>query len=280
MPDQTTAETVAWPPWLESLTPEQRVQEILTAVAKCYTSNHAGCGVEGAVALHCTLTMAEQFLLRLLAEARRQASDGAEPSADGIAGSGTGEPVRGEAMTLLAAAADLLSAAAGMAGEYLSGPWAVGVREWHGQREALVREHAATLEGRSMCPERHPDSGRPCAWLADHGTVHRDGLLTEWETPGPAPTPPGRLANVEVKGFRDLGVVAITETNLAGVPMLHAECRDGSAADFPASSVHFIAYLPDGSPWPEPGTKPRLALTSGSRYEDDHDWRERDGEPF
>jgi hypothetical protein len=57
--------------------------------------------------------------------------------------------------------------------------------------------------------------------------------------------PAGRQARVEVKGFRDLGIVRITETTLAGEPMLHAEKDDGSAADFPASSVHFITWIPD-----------------------------------
>lgn len=56
----------------------------------------------------------------------------------------------------------------------------------------------------------------------------------------------GRRARVEVKGFRDLGVVRVTETTLAGEPMLHAECDDGSSADFPPSSLHFITWLPDG----------------------------------
>lgn len=81
-------------------------------------------------------------------------------------------------------------------------------------------------------------------------------------TPG-APAARGRLARVEVKGFRDLGIVRVTETTLAGEPMLHAECDDGSSADFPPSSLHFITWLPEGAqaparaaipadPWGEP----------------------------
>jgi transcriptional regulator with XRE-family HTH domain len=58
---------------------------------------------------------------------------------------------------------------------------------------------------------------------------------------------PGRLARVEVKGFRDLGIVRVSEATLAGEPMLHAECDDGSAADFPPSSLHFITWLPEGA---------------------------------
>jgi hypothetical protein len=39
----------------------------------------------------------------------------------------------------------------------------------------------------------------------------------------------------------------VTETTLAGEPMLHAECPDGSSADFPPSSLHFITWLPEGA---------------------------------
>lgn len=56
----------------------------------------------------------------------------------------------------------------------------------------------------------------------------------------------GRLARVEVKGFRDLGIVRVTESTLAGEPMLRAESTDGAVAEFPASSLHFITWLPEG----------------------------------
>jgi DNA-binding XRE family transcriptional regulator len=63
---------------------------------------------------------------------------------------------------------------------------------------------------------------------------------------------PGRLARVEVKGFRNLGVVRVTDGTFAGEPMVHAERTqwsssemDGDAADFPASSLHFITWLPE-----------------------------------
>lgn len=75
----------------------------------------------------------------------------------------------------------------------------------------------------------------------------------------PAEPKPGRLARVEVKGFRDLGIVRVTETTLAGEAMLHAECDDGSSADFPPSSLHFITWLPDDAE-----TKAvRIALPAG-----------------
>ena len=80
----------------------------------------------------------------------------------------------------------------------------------------------------------------------DHGTALRirlDGAGAEV-----APPKPGRRARVEVKGFRDLGIVRVTETTLAGEAMLHAERDDGSSADFPASSLHFITWLPEGAP--------------------------------
>jgi transcriptional regulator with XRE-family HTH domain len=72
--------------------------------------------------------------------------------------------------------------------------------------------------------------------------------LLPGESPAAAEAPPGgRLARVEVKGFRDLGIVRVSETTLAGEPMLHAECADGSSADFPPSSLHFITWLPEGT---------------------------------
>jgi len=83
----------------------------------------------------------------------------------------------------------------------------------------------------------------------------------------PEPTPAGRLARVEVKGFRDLGIVRVTETTLAGEPMLHAERTEwsgpgfkGDAADFPASSVHFVTWLPEGA---VPASNARPAITAG-----------------
>lgn len=69
---------------------------------------------------------------------------------------------------------------------------------------------------------------------------------------GATPEPAGRLARIEVKGFRDLGVVRVTETTFAGEPMVHAErtpwsseAFEGDAADFPASSLHFVTWLPE-----------------------------------
>jgi len=96
----------------------------------------------------------------------------------------------------------------------------------------------------------------------------------------PAPVPAGRLARVEVKGFRDLGIVRVTETTLAGEPMLHAERTEwsgpgfkGDAADFPASSVHFVTWLPEGA---VPPSDARPALTAGDESDpwgsDDDDY--------
>jgi transcriptional regulator with XRE-family HTH domain len=69
----------------------------------------------------------------------------------------------------------------------------------------------------------------------------------------------GRLARVEVKGFRDLGIVRVSESTLAGEPMLRAESTDGAVAEFPASSLHFITWLPDGAKVP-------AAITSGGPW--------------
>jgi hypothetical protein len=81
--------------------------------------------------------------------------------------------------------------------------------------------------------------------------------------PAPKPEPKGKLGRVEVKGFRDLGIVRISETTLAGEPMLHAECGDGSSADFPPSSLHFITWLPEGA---VAGSQATLAaLTAGTQ---------------
>lgn len=86
------------------------------------------------------------------------------------------------------------------------------------------------------------------AWNARYATVLGELTAAEPADPGsPAGTPPGRLARVEVKGFRDLGLVRVTETTLAGEPMLHAVREDGVSADFPPSSVHFITWIPDGA---------------------------------
>lgn len=68
--------------------------------------------------------------------------------------------------------------------------------------------------------------------------------------------------------------------------MLHAECDDGSSADFPPSSLHFITWLPETA-----GVDPRLALMAGRAMGPDvpgwdspedsvYDEAEREGEPF
>jgi len=80
--------------------------------------------------------------------------------------------------------------------------------------------------------------------------------------PAPKPEPKGKLGRVEVKGFRDLGIVRISETTLAGEPMLHAECDDGSSADFPPSSLHFITWPPEGAVAKrEPAALPAATVT-------------------
>jgi transcriptional regulator with XRE-family HTH domain len=84
--------------------------------------------------------------------------------------------------------------------------------------------------------------------------------------PEPAPAPAGRLARCEVKGFRDLGIVRVTESTLAGEPMLRAESADGAVAEFPASSLHFITWLPEGAALTP---APRAAIPSGWGADDD-----------
>jgi len=94
---------------------------------------------------------------------------------------------------------------------------------------------------------------------------------------------PGRLARVEVKGFRNLGIVRVTETTLAGEAMLHAESDDGSSADFPPSSLHFITWLPESAL--DGAARAELPVGAGGfdpRHEigddDSADWDERN--PF
>jgi hypothetical protein len=58
----------AWPPWLESLSPERRVAAIVRAVAACHEAPR-GPGHDDGMQ-HCTAGMAEHFLLKLLSEVR------------------------------------------------------------------------------------------------------------------------------------------------------------------------------------------------------------------
>jgi hypothetical protein len=112
------------------------------------------------------------------------------------------------------------------------------------------RVEALGASGAEFCAYEHSAAARrPLAVTdedqGDHGRVLRIRLDG---TAAAAPEPrPGRLARVEVKGFRDLGIVRVTETTLAGEAMLHAEKDDGTSADFPASSLHFITWLPEGA---------------------------------
>jgi hypothetical protein len=60
------AERIAWPEWLAGLNPEQMPRRILNAVAACY----GGDDHDQPATQHCTVSVAEMFLLRLLDEAR------------------------------------------------------------------------------------------------------------------------------------------------------------------------------------------------------------------
>jgi hypothetical protein len=94
-----------------------------------------------------------------------------------------------------------------------------------------------------------------------------------------APEPPGRLARIEVKGFRNLGIVRVTETTFAGEPMVHAERTPwsseeftGDAADFPASSLHFATWLPEpAAAVMEAGSQVVRAIAHGGAGCDDLD---------
>jgi transcriptional regulator with XRE-family HTH domain len=112
--------------------------------------------------------------------------------------------------------------------------------------------------------------------IAEALSVPAASLLPDQAPKGAQEAAQGRLARVEVKGFRDLGIVRVTESTLAGEAMLRAETTDGAVAEFPASSLHFITWLPEGAvvPKPEPA-----ALPARDYYVDEpDDWDERN--PF
>jgi hypothetical protein len=117
------------------------------------------------------------------------------------------------------------------------------------------------------------------ARLTAEGTEHRRTIRAigdaRQDEPEAAPAE-GRFARVEVKGFRDLGIVRVTESTLAGEAMLRAESTDGAVAEFPASSLHFITWLPEGAVVPK--SEP-AALPARDYYVDEpDDWDERN--PF
>lgn len=87
-----------------------------------------------------------------------------------------------------------------------------------------------------------------------------------------AAEPAGKLARVEVKGFRDLGIVRVSESTLAGEAMLRAESTDGAVAEFPASSLHFITWLPEGAQVPP---REPAAITRANPDYDGDGWDSR-----
>jgi transcriptional regulator with XRE-family HTH domain len=113
--------------------------------------------------------------------------------------------------------------------------------------------------------------------IAEALGVAAASLLPDRAPKGAQEAAPGRLARVEVKGFRDLGIVRVTESTLGGEAMLRAETTDGAVAEFPASSLHFITWLPPGVQVPE-----RAAVTSGDPWShgDDDDLDDDDRGPF
>lgn len=109
--------------------------------------------------------------------------------------------------------------------------------------------------------------------IAEALSVHPASLLPVPEPEAvPEPTS-GKLAHVEVKGFRDLGVVRVSESVLGGVAMLRAESADGAVAEFPASSLHFITWLPEGATEADV----RRALPAGAAHDVHDGFGDRDG---
>lgn len=142
------------------------------------------------------------------------------------------------------------------------------------------RSEAMGDAGREFCA--YPRNGAAREGLTitaeDHGG-HGLALRVRLDGPVPVsspPEPPGRLARCEVKGFRDLGVVRVTETTLGGEPMVHAERTpwsgpdfEGDAADFPASSLHFVTWL--SAEHVSRLASARPALAAGSALDDADD---------
>lgn len=56
---------LSWPPWLENLSDAERIRAIVAAVARCGAEHGHGFAAE-APARHCTVSMAEHFLAKLL----------------------------------------------------------------------------------------------------------------------------------------------------------------------------------------------------------------------
>ena len=122
------------------------------------------------------------------------------------------------------------------------------------------------------------DIRRVAAWLESRALVLEAGppqtLAEASEAMLPSTgEPPGKLAHVEVKGFRDLGVVRVSESTLGGVAMLRAESADGAVAEFPASSLHFITWLPEGATEADV----RRALPAGAAHDAHDGFGDRDG---
>ena len=126
----------------------------------------------------------------------------------------------------------------------------------------MTQEALAPLLGVGRAEVGHYETGRAnpgvagVLRIAEALGVPAASLLPDQAPEGAQRAAEGRLAHCEVKGFRDLGIVRVTESTLAGEPMLRAESTDGAVAEFPASSLHFITWLP-------PGAKVPAAITRG-----------------
>jgi len=144
-------------------------------------------------------------------------------------------------------------------------------------QESLAGKLGCTQTAVSYWEAGKRDPGVPdLLRIAEALSVPAASLLPDTAPKGAQGAGEGRLARVEVKGFRDLGIVRVTESTLAGEPMLRAESTDGAVAEFPASSLHFITWLPDGAQVP---AREPAALPARDYYVDEpDDWDERN--PF
>lgn len=60
------ADSLPWPPWLESLSVPERIRAIVAAVDACAAGHGAPARPHGASEQHCTTSMAEHFLAKML----------------------------------------------------------------------------------------------------------------------------------------------------------------------------------------------------------------------
>lgn len=259
-----------WPDWLENLTPEQRAQAIIDAVAACYEdrSCYEPGDHERAGERHCTALPAYLLVLRLLAEAGDavgadglQAVQAVQPEQQSAGGAGSPAP----ACVPLGARIRSARESAGLTQEALAGKLGVtqtAVSYWEaGKRDPGIGDLTALAEA----------LGVTAASLLSEGGAQAAGAF-------PPPVTSFGQVDLELMGHR-YRVGTLTEVVIAGQPFLRLEARDGKAEFYRPDAVYCITPVTEAAPEPRalpPGAGFGLDLT-----EDDGDpWGTGDGGPF